>query len=735
MRKLASIQHITDIRPIEGKDRIVQCHVNGWNVIIKKDEFTDGDLGVYIEPDSQMPEKPEFEFLRPKKFRIRTMKMSGVLSEGIVFPLTILPAREKPYELDEDVTELMGITKYEPQEDEDWWKDLEVESKKKTFWAKLPLMRFRWYRRLVGDNKKKGGFPDFIPKSDETRIQNLPWLCKDQSTQWVATEKIDGCLLGRTSIKTDQGDLFISDIVNNKLPVRVLSYNEELKMCEFKEVTDWHKIPNSRPHYKIGVAYKGHGNKPKFIECTDNHKFLTQRGWLRADELTMDDKLMHYVKGYPNELDEVLLGCILGDAALNSNSDTGGYRSIYFAQGDKQKEYFEYKQRLFGNLFITKQDYESGYGSLIHAGCIAANLQTYNFIMRYFNKTGKKFVTEELANDITPISLAFWFMDDGNLRNREDDNLRCRALLNTQRYSLEENQILADALKRKFGIESTIGDKDTYKGHVLMFDADNTERLGSLIAPYVCQSMKYKLPRKYESLPCFFEDYISECSERVAETEIKSIECLGTTKDQFVYDLEVADNHNYFAKNVLVHNCSATYLMIRHRRFLLPDKFEFVICSRNCRLAPTGTSHYHKVAEKYDIRHKLEKLIGFEDWVAIQGEIVGPKIQKNKYKLDDYKLYVFNLMYPARKEDDSGRTWRRFSSMAAKPAVEYVGLEHVPIISTNVILPPSVDEVLAMAHGQSVVGDTLREGIVFRSQDGEYSFKAVDPEFLIHYGI
>ena len=97
-------------------------------------------------------------------------------------------------------------------------------------------------------------------------------------------------------------------------------------------------------------------------------------------------------------------------------------------------------------------------------------------------------MTEELANDITPISLAFWFMDDGNLKNREDDNLRCRALLNTQRYSMEENQILADALKRKFGVESTIGDKDTYKGYVLMFDADNTERLCSLIAPYILGS-------------------------------------------------------------------------------------------------------------------------------------------------------------------------------------------------------------------------------------------------------
>ena len=86
MRKLASIQKIEWIRPIEGKDRIVLAGILGWQVIVKKDEFQVGDLCVYVEIDSQLPEKPEYEFLRPKKFRIRTMKMGGVLSEGICLP-------------------------------------------------------------------------------------------------------------------------------------------------------------------------------------------------------------------------------------------------------------------------------------------------------------------------------------------------------------------------------------------------------------------------------------------------------------------------------------------------------------------------------------------------------------------------------------------------------------------------------------------------------------------------
>lgn len=731
MRNLASIQRVTNIRPIEGKDRIVQCNVLGWNLIIKKDEFEEGCKCVYCEIDSVLPDKPEFEFLRKNNFRVRTMKMAGVRSEGICFPLTILPAREKPYEIGEDVTDLMGITKWEPQEEETWWKDLKQEQSKKTFWEKLPLMRFRWYRRIFGKSKKaKRGWPEQIPCTDEQRIQNCPWVLDDKETKWLASEKLDGCLVASTDIKTDQGDIKIGQIVNHKMPVNVLSYNEELGICEFKPVIDWHKIPNTRPHYKIGVAFRGHGCRPKFIECTDNHKFLTKRGWLRADELKIDDVLMHYSKIYPNELDEVLLGCVLGDSSLNSNSGTGGYRSIFFAHGDKQAEYFEYKKKLFGHLFIEQRDHISGYGSLIHTGCIAANLQTYAFIMKYFDKTGKKFVSETLANDLTPIALAFWFMDDGCLKNREDERLRCRAMMNTQRYSLEENQILADALKRKFNIEVTIGDKETYKGYVLQFDADNTDKLCTLIAPYVCASMKYKLPKKYELMPCVFEDFTMDYCDSVVETAILSIECIGTTSDQFVYDLEVADNHNYFAKNTLVHNCSASYLLLRHRHRIRPDTFEFVVCSRKLRLA-RDNSHYWFVADKYHIEEVLRGLIGKMDWVAIQGEILGPKIQKNKYGFAEHCFYPFNLLAP----DPATGKCHRMDSVTAAVVLKNRGMNFVPIIETEITLPDTVDEVLAMAHGQSRLGDTLREGLVFRSMDGQKSFKSVDPEFLIHYGL
>lgn len=102
MRQLATIQKISNIEPIEGKDRIELATVLGWKVIVMKDQFSVGDLCIYCEVDSILPEKPEFEFLRSrcyskkwKGFRIRCMKLKinenkYIYSEGIVFCIDIL---------------------------------------------------------------------------------------------------------------------------------------------------------------------------------------------------------------------------------------------------------------------------------------------------------------------------------------------------------------------------------------------------------------------------------------------------------------------------------------------------------------------------------------------------------------------------------------------------------------------------------------------------------------------
>ena len=155
------------------------------------------------------------------------------------------------------------------------------------------------------------------------------------------------------------------------------------------------------------------------------------------------------------------------------------------------------------------------------------------------------------------------------------------------------------------------------------------------------------------------------------------------------------------------------------------EKLEFMVCSRNLRIWTPDNSSYWKVAKKYDVEAVLRKIIGDAPWVAIQGECVAPSVQGNKYHVTEADLYVFNVVYPGK----------RLGSLAAKALMEQHGLKFVPVVAEQVkIKGMSVTEVLDYATGKSALYDTLREGIVFRSPDGEQSFKAVSPDFLMKHG-
>lgn len=184
-RKLAHIEIIEKMEPIEGKDRIVLATVLGWTVIVQKADYNVGDKVVFCEIDSVFPsDRPEFSFLEKSKYRIKTMKMAGVLSQGICFPLGILP--EGNYKIGDDVTGLMGITQYARTMDKE--EQPPEPGKKYPAWMlKLPFIG----NRLIKSNKGYSEFPAFVPKTDEVRIQNAPQYL-NTDIEWVATEKVDG---------------------------------------------------------------------------------------------------------------------------------------------------------------------------------------------------------------------------------------------------------------------------------------------------------------------------------------------------------------------------------------------------------------------------------------------------------------------------------------------------------------------------------------------------------------
>jgi RNA ligase (TIGR02306 family) len=174
-RKLASVRVISDIQPIEGADMIELAIVDGWKVVVAKNVgHKVGNLVVYCEIDSFLPIREEFEFLRKSSykkmgdqegFRLRTIKLRGQVSQGLILPIHVLPFGEAVIE-GQDVTEMLGIVKYEPP---------------------IPA-------ELSG--KVKGLFPSFIRKTDEERVQNLAKEYDEYRLTsrhvFYATEKLDG---------------------------------------------------------------------------------------------------------------------------------------------------------------------------------------------------------------------------------------------------------------------------------------------------------------------------------------------------------------------------------------------------------------------------------------------------------------------------------------------------------------------------------------------------------------
>lgn len=171
MRKLASIQRVLDVKPIPNADFIVAYKVLGWDIIGKKDEFERGDLVVYLEIDSWVPHDlaPFLSNDRvPKTFngisgnRIKTIKMKGQISQGLLLPLSVLNGLDVNLEEGYDLTEVLGIQKWEPPIDVS----------------------------LRGN--VRGSFPThLVPKTDAERIQNLGMNTIWNDTYEV-TEKLDG---------------------------------------------------------------------------------------------------------------------------------------------------------------------------------------------------------------------------------------------------------------------------------------------------------------------------------------------------------------------------------------------------------------------------------------------------------------------------------------------------------------------------------------------------------------
>ena len=541
-RKLASIQKIVNIEPIEGADKIEKLTVLGWHIVASKSENHNiGDLICYIEPDSRVPEIPMFEFLKDRKYIVKTIKLRKQVSQGLVIPLREL---QKNFNIDiatlkegQDVTDLLGITKYDPEGEKEQ-KLAEQEMKKTKNPIHKFLMRYKWYRKIYTQLfvHKKGGFPQWIKKTDEER-----------------------CLSGRTKIEKNKGKIEIKDIVNSKNKILIKSFNLKKNIFEYKEIENVQKIKNSEDLLEIEFINKGCTNRKNRIVCSKDHKFLTPKGYICAQDLSQSSRLYEYNNCYPDDIMPIIYGMCLGDThisfenRLSKNGFISNNLRLTFCQGESQKEYLLFKKQIFSgeNCKIVKG--KSGYCSNnVYSMHTKIDKTISDNLNELCIKNRKFIVTSEFCEKLEPISLAFWYMDDGSLKHVDDNNISPNIIISSNSFSKEENELLINCLNKKFGIEANLRREKKYWS--IYITTEGTKKFLKLISPYIHPCLRYKTLKEYRDIPFKIKDLKFQKEETLCEKQILSIKPY-TKKIKYLYDITVKDNHNFISNNILSHNC------------------------------------------------------------------------------------------------------------------------------------------------------------------------------------
>lgn len=284
IRELAYVVKIDNITPIDGYDRVELAHIAGWTVVVGKDQFKPGDLAIYFEIDSKLPEVKPFidnEFLVKKHFKVKTQKMCKSISQGLIMPLSdwtdesgMVPSWVASLNtciangidiLNSEsrfLTKELGVT-YADADDNKRKSSVDKYKKMAKHHPKLfshqPfrwLMKRTWGKKLLfiffgkAEDRKKKDWPEWVVKTDEERCQNLPFIVEDKS-EWIATEKIDGTSTTATVHKKKFGkgyDFYICsrnvvfDKPDKKCFYEKNYYTEMAEKYKFEEVlTDYAK--------------------------------------------------------------------------------------------------------------------------------------------------------------------------------------------------------------------------------------------------------------------------------------------------------------------------------------------------------------------------------------------------------------------------------------------------------------------------------------------------------------
>jgi len=442
----------------------------------------------------------------------------------------------------------------------------------------------------------------------------------------IQTEDHPVCLSPFSKIITLEGKKTIKEN-----PSEIFSYNFQKNKTEFKRVENVSK----RKLKNDAITLYFHQGKPlKKLCCTLNHEIFSPEGKKQTVQLKKGDFIFVLKDTFQKKKKELLLGMLLGDAGLGVTGPYSNTAFLYFTHTISQKDYLIEKCSLLGLEFYF-QEYSSKMQKIKNyvayfKPSIRTQSKTYPFLYDFYllcYKNGRKTLTKEWLDQISEISLAYFYLDDGSLLKERNKTSIHAIEFATQGFTKEEQLLLKETVERKFGLKANLYKTNSGTGWRLR--VSSVKRFFYLISPWISLNlMEYKIGKhcptcgepiwNFNTLICpncllnhlrglnypfytqyskfrylkkengfapkTFQNYFGtwknaielakenkvivdkKRGSRVEEirrepikkdiglAKIRDIKRSWNPKRKYAYDIQVKDNHNFFAGGVLVGN-------------------------------------------------------------------------------------------------------------------------------------------------------------------------------------
>lgn len=390
------------------------------------------------------------------------------------------------------------------------------------------------------------------------------------------------CLQGKETVLLPNNKYeVISKLVSEKYDGEVVSFNEKTGELENKKVIGWYKHPfgNSK-WFNISTENSKNTNtkdKRRGVWVTNDHQFLTsKRGFVRADKLKVNDYL---ITKYP-ELNGIqislFIGMMLGDGSIRTgrNSESSCCR-FNFDHTESQKDWLDIKTMALNGFNYKKSEFPVYKRSKKRFNTTFESVPRWAIERKNWYEGKKKILPKNIDwKDFNALTLATWYMDDGNLHKNG------AAIICSDNFSYKENLKLSHILI-KSGIRAKVqiskrGSKYIYRIYIgngnnggMKVKNPNTDKFFREIAPYVVPCLRYKLPQNiskevpYKASLWNLGTSITFVDKVVIKTGIPKI---SQSHMANVYCIDVEDNHNFISKSVVLHNCTATNEPLLYQR-------------------------------------------------------------------------------------------------------------------------------------------------------------------------